>query len=58
MDDESIASAITNFSKGILEVEKMKMQMIEKLIDSEREARREDRKMMLKGTIADGSYIC
>jgi hypothetical protein len=45
--DDSIASAITSFSKGILEVEKMKLQITEKLIDSEREGR----EMVLKGQL-------
>ena len=35
--DEAIASAITHFSDGILEVEKMKLKVTEKLIDSKRE---------------------
>ena len=34
--DEAIASAITHFSNGVLKVKKMKLKVIEKLIDSER----------------------
>jgi hypothetical protein len=45
--DESIAAAINNFFKGILEVEKMKLQITEKLIDNEREGR----EMAMKGQL-------
>ena len=45
--EESIVSAITNFSKGILEVEKMKLQLAEKMIDNEREGR----EMLMKGQL-------
>ena len=37
--DEAIASAITHFSNDVLEVEKMKLKVTEKLIDNEREGR-------------------
>ena len=37
--DEAIANAITHFSDGVVEVEKMKLKVTEKLIDSEREGR-------------------
>ena len=47
MGDESIVSAINNFSKGILEVEKMKLQLTEKMIDHEREGR----EMLMKGQL-------
>ena len=43
--DKAIASAITHFSDGVLKVEKMKLKVIEKLIDSEREGR----KLLMKG---------
>ena len=35
--DEAIASAITHFLDGVLEVEKMKLKITEKLINNERE---------------------
>ncbi len=38
-DEESIASAISSFFKEILEVEKIKMSIAEKMIESERESR-------------------
>jgi len=40
MGDESIAFAINNFSNRIIEVEKMKMKITKKFIDSERQARK------------------
>jgi len=42
--DETIASAIKDFSKGILEVEKMKLGLSKKIIKNERE----EREMMLR----------
>ena len=43
--DEAIANAITHLSDGLLEVEKMKLKVTEKLIDS----KREDREFLVKG---------
>ena len=45
--DEAIANAITHFSDGVLEVEKMKLKVTEKLIDSEREGR----ELLMKGQL-------
>ena len=45
--DEAITSAITHFLDGVLEVEKMKLKVIEKLIDSEREGR----ELLMKGQL-------
>ena len=45
--DEAIASAITHFSDGVLEVKKMKLKVKEKLIDSEREGR----ELLMKGQL-------
>ena len=47
MEEESITFAINNFSKGIQDVEKIKLQLKEKLIDNEREGR----EMLLKGQL-------
>ena len=38
-NDEAIANGIIHFSNGVLEVEKMKLKVIEKLIDSARAGR-------------------
>ena len=43
----AIAAAITNFSDSILEIEKMKLQVTVKLIDSEREGR----ELLVKGQL-------
>ena len=45
--DEAIASTITHFSNGVLEVEKMKLKVTEKFIDSEREGR----ELLMKGQL-------
>ena len=48
--DEAIVSTITHFSDGVLEVEKMKLKITEKLIDSEREGREFQMKGQLQMT--------
>ena len=45
--DEAIASAITYFLDGILEVEKIKLKITEKLIDSKREGH----ELLMKGQL-------
>ena len=45
--DEAVARTITYFSDGILEVEKMKFKVTEKLIDSEKKGR----ELLVKGQL-------
>ncbi|KAG0594759.1 hypothetical protein M758_UG106800 [Ceratodon purpureus] len=45
--DHAIASAITDFSNGIIEIEKMKLEVIEKIIESEKQGR----EMVLQGQL-------
>jgi len=45
--DHAIASAITNFSDGIIQIEKMKLQLTEKIIESEKQGR----EMVLQGQL-------
>ena len=53
-----IANAISEFSTNIVEIEKMKLQMAEKILESERQSRemmleneRQGRQMLLQGQL-------
>lgn len=49
--DESIVSAIVNFTDAIVEIEKMKIQNMKKLVEMQIEHERKFREMMLKGQL-------